>query len=304
MSSAYGQLIPIQGGTPIPLEKLRCVVGRAVDCDLVLPYRTVSSKHCMLEFRDGAWFVTDLASSNGIRIDGLRCREGRLSHGSILSIAEYRFEVATGSGPPSPAGDSALQIEPEENSEMSEFSDTQIPFAATAQPTPAAASAQNSAPQNSPPPGCVPLANLLPLDGGPAIPLINWQVLVGRSPVCNVVLPFPDVSGKHCQLEFQQGLWHVHDLGSRNGVRVDGKFESSVSLKPNSILSVAKHRFKIVYVPQMDDSECCDDPVATFDLDAVKQTDRVAYNHFPEATLAIEGASSGEHSADDARDCQ
>ena len=58
----FGQLVPCGGGSLIPLRKNRLVVGRTADCDIALPQGTVSSKHCLLELRDGVWFVTDLAS--------------------------------------------------------------------------------------------------------------------------------------------------------------------------------------------------------------------------------------------------
>ena len=74
----YGQLIPCGGGTPVSLLKPRLIIGRTSECDVPIQLVTVSSKHCLLELRDGVWFVTDLASRNGIRIDGARCQEGPL----------------------------------------------------------------------------------------------------------------------------------------------------------------------------------------------------------------------------------
>src|SRR5437868_688730 len=89
----YGQLVPCGGGNPVSLLKPRLVVGRSADCDVSIPSGTVSSKHCFLEQRDGVWFVTDLASHNGIRIDGVRCQEGQILPGSVLWIAQQRFQV-------------------------------------------------------------------------------------------------------------------------------------------------------------------------------------------------------------------
>src|SRR5260221_4279868 len=89
----FGQLVPCGGGVPIPLLKPRLVVGRATECDVVLPFGTISSKHCLLELRDGAWSVSDLGSRNGVRIDGVRCQEGRLVSGSILWIAQQRYQI-------------------------------------------------------------------------------------------------------------------------------------------------------------------------------------------------------------------
>ena len=89
----YGQLIPCGGGDPIPLLKPRLVVGRTPQCDVALAVKTVSSRHCLLELRDGVWHVNDLGSRNGVRIDGVRCAEGRLMPGSVLWIAQNRFQM-------------------------------------------------------------------------------------------------------------------------------------------------------------------------------------------------------------------
>src|SRR5262245_45975602 len=88
-----GQLLPCGGGEPIPLLKPRLVVGRGDDCELRIPLKTISSRHCVLDLRDGAWHVTDLDSRNGVRVDGSRCREARLAPGCVLWIAQQRYQI-------------------------------------------------------------------------------------------------------------------------------------------------------------------------------------------------------------------
>jgi pSer/pThr/pTyr-binding forkhead associated (FHA) protein len=101
----FGRLIPCGGGDTITLHQKTVVVGRHDSCDVVLRLNTVSSRHCQLEWTDKGWFVRDLASRNGIRVDGVRCEEQLLAPGSILSIAGQRYEVAynlKGAGPAKP----------------------------------------------------------------------------------------------------------------------------------------------------------------------------------------------------------
>jgi FHA domain/Domain of unknown function (DUF1707) len=53
----------------------RMLVGRAPNCDCVLPESCVSRKHAQL-WRDGErWFLRDLGSRNGTRVNGLRVVE-------------------------------------------------------------------------------------------------------------------------------------------------------------------------------------------------------------------------------------
>jgi pSer/pThr/pTyr-binding forkhead associated (FHA) protein len=70
------------------------------------------------------------------------------------------------------------------------------------------------------------------------------------------------VSSKHCQLDFKEGFWHVRDLGSRNGIRVDGVFQLAKYLRPGEILWIAKHRFEIAYTPLADEPPPEENPFA------------------------------------------
>jgi|GEM_PF-1678250 len=59
-------------GTPHDL-----LVGRGSGCDIGLPNPTVSRRHARLIFRDGAWIIQDLGSTNGLTVNGVlvgRCR--------------------------------------------------------------------------------------------------------------------------------------------------------------------------------------------------------------------------------------
>jgi hypothetical protein len=53
--------------------------------------------------------------------------------------------------------------------------------------------------------------------------LTKPEVLLGRHTSADIRLPLPDVSRRHCRFVFSQGIWHVHDLNSLNGVHVNGE---------------------------------------------------------------------------------
>jgi len=103
---------------------------------------------------------------------------------------------------------------------------------------------------------------MIPCGGGAPIALTKERLIIGRHPMCDIQLAFPMVSGKHCQLEFKEGFWHVRDLGSRNGIRVDGVFQLAKYLKPGEILSIAKYRFEIAYTPLADEPPPEENPFA------------------------------------------
>jgi len=62
-----------------------------------------------------------------------------------------------------------------------------------------------------------------PDKSGAGVALAANRVFIGRGPECDVVLTPKSVSRRHLVLEKQASLWHVIDLGSTNGSRVEGK---------------------------------------------------------------------------------
>jgi adenylate cyclase len=90
---------------------------------------------------------------------------------------------------------------------------------------------------------------LVPLGGGDPIPLLRATLVVGRRESCDIVLRFANVSGQHCQLTLEGGYWFVQDMNSQNGVKVNGAHVIRKLLKPGDTLSMARHKYKIQYVP-------------------------------------------------------
>ena len=90
----YGELIPLGGGDPIPLLKKSLLVGRRESCDIVLRFSNVSAHHCQLTLNGGYWYVNDLKSRNGVKVNGLRIDiEKRLDPGDEVSIAKHKYDV-------------------------------------------------------------------------------------------------------------------------------------------------------------------------------------------------------------------
>jgi adenylate cyclase len=206
-------------------------LGRLPACDIPIRYTTVSSRHCELILRDGFWFVRDLGSSNGTRVNGAVCTWGWIMPQDILTLATYRY-LMDYSAPPDQPPPRALKEQPQPAARP-----TVAKMLTPARPVVRTDQVPASEFQGE----------LIPCGGGNPIPLHKPQIVIGRDPSCDVVLRVPTVSGRHCQLDWRNGFWHVQDLGSHNGIRVDGGRCQSKQLKPGSTLSVAFVRFRIVF---------------------------------------------------------
>ncbi len=97
---------PPPGEEPVPLLILKyndvelqrfpakvdlILVGRAKECEVQIPERRLSRKHCQIT-RDesGKFFVSDLGSQNGTYVNRRRIRGfHELRHGDVLNFAEY-----------------------------------------------------------------------------------------------------------------------------------------------------------------------------------------------------------------------
>lgn len=89
----YGELVPLGGGDPIPLMKKSLLVGRRESCDIALRFKNVSAHHCQLIVKGGYWYVRDLQSLNGVKVNDTSVEEKRIDPGDSLTIAKHRYKV-------------------------------------------------------------------------------------------------------------------------------------------------------------------------------------------------------------------
>ena len=71
------------------------LIGRSRDCDITLEDPNSSRRHAELRNEDGNWIVTDLGSTNGVKVNGRRVQEAVLQPGDELAfgLARLRFEL-------------------------------------------------------------------------------------------------------------------------------------------------------------------------------------------------------------------
>ncbi len=80
-------------GTDVPLQGSRLSVGRLSSCDLALPDTTVSREHAAVVRRNDAWWVVDLGSTNGTRVNGVQAAEQPINVGDRIEFGDAVVEL-------------------------------------------------------------------------------------------------------------------------------------------------------------------------------------------------------------------
>lgn len=75
-----------------------------------------------------------------------------------------------------------------------------------------------------------------------ASPSLKRSLLLGRSAECDVVLEHPEISGRHAILAIHDdGSVEIQDVGSKNGVHVNGARVLKSKLKPGDVVKLGSY---------------------------------------------------------------
>ncbi len=93
------QLVALTEGPNIPLDKPIVLIGRHQECDIQIPSRKISRRHCCIAQVNNHLVVRDLGSTNGIRINGIKIVEGNLQAEDELMIGNMRYQLKFDAAP-------------------------------------------------------------------------------------------------------------------------------------------------------------------------------------------------------------
>lgn len=80
-------------GSEFPIEKDTTVLGRGPGVELPFDDEAMSREHAAFEAFDTGLRVRDLASTNGLRVNGHESLAADLKHGDELEIGQHTFQV-------------------------------------------------------------------------------------------------------------------------------------------------------------------------------------------------------------------
>lgn len=197
MDAISGKLVLVNPDGPeqeYELSKTAVTIGRAQTNDIVLNDGRISRNHARLELTRHGAIVTDLGSSNGIRLNGMRVEQAELKPGDMLGLggSQLRFELALAFDEPGMTMiDDDAGLEHTINNEVLPYTlnETGLPrlVVFTAEKT--------------------------------------WEVSldetdlisIGRTEGNDLVIDQPKVTRWHAQVQRKGGIFILKDLGSTNG---------------------------------------------------------------------------------------
>lgn len=176
--------------------------GRTRSADVCLPDMSVSTRHAEIKLKGSDYAVVDLGSVNGTEVGGKKLiahRPHKLKNGDIIAIGGFRIRFHAGVG---------ATAEESRNLSIEQAKEMMARMLARS--------------------GTGTTTRTLVVSSGPSkgrryeLPLGPTTMLIGRGRDCGIVLDDPDISRRHAELVIETDGIFVRDLGSRNGLFVDG----------------------------------------------------------------------------------
>jgi pSer/pThr/pTyr-binding forkhead associated (FHA) protein len=88
-------------------------------------------------------------------------------------------------------------------------------------------------------------AHLLSLTDGPSILIDKPILLFGRHQECDVQLNSKKVSRRHCCIAQVNDYLVIRDLGSTNGIRINGQRVAEGRLHPGDEVTIGNFRYQV-----------------------------------------------------------
>ena len=91
---AHSTAAIVLGGKRHELANSALVLGRSRDCDIPVDDPNASRRHAEIRHENGAYWIVDLDSTNGVTVNGERVKRAKLEPDDtvLIGTTELRFE--------------------------------------------------------------------------------------------------------------------------------------------------------------------------------------------------------------------
>lgn len=199
------------------LEQPKIVIGRRAGADVQLPHPAVSGTHAILTLEGPRASLVDEASTNGTKVNGARIAPQRakpLRDGDVIEIGGFTLHVALG------VAATGVSVHDTRALALQLLRDALDPAGDRLSPP-------RLTVLNGPNEGAV-----LVLPPAPS------SVVLGRGETCDLQLSDADTSREHATLSRDDRGVRVRDLGSKNGLRVNGRPTREAALRDRDEVQV------------------------------------------------------------------
>ena len=80
-------------GLEVPVDRDWVVIGRGRGADIVIAEPTMSRAHAAIGFDGERFFVQDLGSTNGTRVNGSAAEKAELKNGDEVSLGKLQLKL-------------------------------------------------------------------------------------------------------------------------------------------------------------------------------------------------------------------
>jgi pSer/pThr/pTyr-binding forkhead associated (FHA) protein len=200
------------------VDTLPVHIGRKSDNDIVLEEKNVSRKHAQIVMREDQYFIEDLGSTGGTKIDGETITEKDIHTGDVIEIGNYQLHFDSGI-----PEDERTVFETEEETVLEEgtaIDEDRTMFYEE------------------------PEAKLLvvksdTLEG--EIHLEEDETVFGRDEDTDITIEDKRISRKHCKISTEEGNFIISDLGSSNGTFVNGQRVTQKTLESGDRIQIGSN---------------------------------------------------------------
>ena len=251
--------------TVVPLIRDEITIGRKEGNTIRLTERNVSRRHAKLVKSNGTVFIEDLTSYNGIKVNGDRIA-GRapVNEGDRVQIGDYQLalkldkaQTASGNHPQPAAVSASSPTLPSAAPAAEMLEQKTTPFmkengAAPAAMLDLAPTVQTPIQATAPPPisgqqeAPARLVVVSSNFAGQEFVLDKAAVVIGRTDENDVVINHRSISRHHAKIVREGGHYHIVDLQSANGVRVNGEEYGKVELRKGDHVDLGHVRLRFV----------------------------------------------------------
>ncbi len=193
--------------TVVPLVRDEITIGRKEGNTIRLTERNVSRRHARLRKTDSQYLIEDLQSYNGVKVNGQRISEEvPLEAGDEVTIGDYVIAMQSDAAAATPSAEPGAFSEP-------------TPPARIVMLTPPAPGAEFA---------------------------MRHGMRIGRAEDLDVWVNHRSISREHAEIRVDGDEVSIVDLGSANGMRVNGEDTKEAVLGSGDVIELGQVRFRFV----------------------------------------------------------